>query len=168
MSRSTTTKPPRLRSGCCAARWAGSAPAASALNVSCLTTAPAISRTCGAIRALSCKFSTSGPAPTANQRQDRTIPPNHGQRMGLRPPLPQRTHLAISPADLAAYLQSPPATLRDRQGPAHHTADQPAWASTSPCLLLHGLDADRYLEIGIVQLELASGHVLGGETVQER
>jgi DNA-binding MarR family transcriptional regulator len=36
--------------------------------------------------------------------------------MGLRTPLPQRTNSTISPASLAAYLQSPPATLRDRQG----------------------------------------------------
>jgi len=29
---------------------------------------------------------------------------------------------------LATHLQSPPATLSDRQGPAHHAVDQPAWA----------------------------------------
>src|SRR5690349_6476658 len=48
--------------------------------------------------------------------------------MGLRTSLPQRTHSAISPAGLAACLQSPPATLRDWQGPTHHTVDQPPWA----------------------------------------
>jgi hypothetical protein len=42
------------------ARWAGLAPAESALNVSCLTTADATAPAAGVILALSCKFSTSG------------------------------------------------------------------------------------------------------------
>jgi hypothetical protein len=70
--RFTTMKPPRLRLRCCAAQRVGSAHAASALSVSCLTTAavtaPASS---GVTPALTWKSSTNEHSPTdPDQRQD--------------------------------------------------------------------------------------------------
>jgi leucine-zipper of insertion element IS481 len=62
--RSTTTKPPTQQSRSCAGRWAGSGLAASALNVSCPTTADVTDRMPGGIPARNCRFSRSGPAPT--------------------------------------------------------------------------------------------------------
>jgi hypothetical protein len=38
------------------------------------------------------------------------------------------THAPVSPAQLAAHLQSPSATFRDWQGPTHHAVDQRPWA----------------------------------------
>src|SRR4029077_714067 len=68
-----------------------------------------------------------GPAPAGTSPHGRPYP-HHGQRMGLRPLLPHRTPPPLSLDGLAAYLQSPPATLSDRQGPALHPIDQRPWA----------------------------------------
>jgi transposase InsO family protein len=65
------------------------------------------------------------PLPATNQRQDRTIPPHPGRRLGLHPPLPIRTRTPSSPTPLAPLLQSPPTPLSHRRQTTHHPTDQP-------------------------------------------
>jgi len=58
--------------------------------------------------------------PAPDQRQDRTIPPHPGLRLGLQTLLPLRSRPPQSPTRLAARLQPPPTPHRDRQGRTHH------------------------------------------------
>ena len=97
--RSTTTRPPPPPSACCAARWPGSPPAASSSSGSCPTTAPPTAPTPGATPAPNSAITPEAdPAlPAPDQRQDRTLPPHPGRRLGLPPPLPQRDRNAERP-----------------------------------------------------------------------
>ena len=68
--------------------------------------------------------------PAADQRQDRTLPPHPGRRMGLRPLLRLRpTNATSRPPRLAALLQSPPSPLRHRRPATDHPTDQRPWTS---------------------------------------
>ena len=67
--------------------------------------------------------------PTPDQRQDRTLPPHPGRRLGLRPLLRQRDRPPRRPARLAPHLQSPPAPHRHRRQTTDQPTDQPAWTS---------------------------------------
>jgi hypothetical protein len=55
---------------------------------------------------------THPPLPPADQRQGRTLQPHPARRVGLRPPLPERTGAPRRLPRLAAHLQSPPRTHR--------------------------------------------------------
>ena len=68
------------------------------------------------------------PLPAADQREDRTLPPHHGRRLGLRPPLQHGISPTQRPPGLAARLQSPQAPHRHRQAPHPSAVNQPAWA----------------------------------------
>ena len=61
------------------------------------------------------------PLPATDQRQSGTLQPHPDQRVGVRPPLPQRSRPPRRPTRLPAHLQSPPPPHRPRR-PA---TDQP-------------------------------------------
>ena len=83
----------------------------------------------GATPAPSSASPTNDPAlPAPDQRQDRTIPPHPGRRLGLRPALRLRDPPPSRPTRLAALLQSPPAHSAIG-GTTHQQAQQPAWTS---------------------------------------
>ena len=69
------------------------------------------------------------PLPTPDERQDRTIPPHPGRRLGLRPLLRHRDRTPRSTTRLAAHLQSPPAPQRHRRQTTDQPTEQPAWTS---------------------------------------
>ena len=102
-------------------RRPGSPPAASPSNASCPTTAPATEstlwqQTCAELGITA----EADPAlPAADQRQDRTLPPHPGRRLGLRPPL----RLRISPPQRSASM-APPLT----SGRASGRPRRCAWA----------------------------------------
>src|SRR5689334_16872345 len=87
---------------------------------------------------------TNPALPSPDQRQDRTLPPHPGRRLGLRPPLPIRNPTPHSPTRMAPLLQSPPTPLRPRRSATHHPTDQPPWTSQ-------------------LAEEVRAGHVAGGE-----
>ena len=58
---------------------------------------------------------THPPLPATDQRQNRTLPPHPGRRLGLCPVLQLRNRTPSSPAGLAPLLQSPPSPLRHRR-----------------------------------------------------
>ena len=129
--RSAPTRRPPPRSASCSAPWPGSPTAASPSSGCCPTTAPAYRSyawrdACAAAR----DHPQTDPAlPAPDQRQDRTLPPHPGRRLGLRPVLRLRNRTPRRPARLAALLQSPPRPLRHRRPATHHPTDQPPWTS---------------------------------------
>jgi len=66
--------------------------------------------------------------PATNQREGRALPPNNGQRVGLRHELPLKPPPRPSPATLARALQPAQTTQRDRQPATHQPRSQPTWA----------------------------------------
>ena len=124
--RSTTTRPPPPPPPCCAARSPGSPTAASPSSGCCPTTAAAYRShlwrdTCAEL-GITPKTDPALPAP--DQRQDRTLPPHPGRRLGLQEALHLRISPPRSPASMAPRVQPPPAPHRDRQTPTHHPLDQ--------------------------------------------
>ena len=69
------------------------------------------------------------PLPTADQRENRTVPPHPRRRLGLLPPLQRRISPPSSTPGMAALLQSPQTPHRHRQSSAHQPdLKQPDWA----------------------------------------
>ena len=60
--------------------------------------------------------------PAPDQREDRTLPPHPGRRVGLRPLLHLRNRTSRDPARMAATPQPPPAPQRNR-----HRWRSPMW-----------------------------------------
>ena len=114
--RSTTTNR-RHRPACCAARWPGSPPAASPSSGCSPTTAPPTVPALGADLRRAGHHAQEDPAlPAPDQRQDRTLPPHPGRRLGLQAGSTPPNSPPGRPARMAPPLQSPPAPHRDRQG----------------------------------------------------
>ena len=64
---------------------------------------------------------TNPALPAPDQRQDRTLPPHHGRRLGVQEVLQLRIRPPSSSASMDPRVQPPPAPHRDRQGrtPSH-------------------------------------------------
>ena len=63
--------------------------------------------------------------PATDERQDRTLPPHHVRRLGLRPLLRLRDRTPTGSASMAARVQPPPTPHRLREQATHHPLDQP-------------------------------------------
>jgi hypothetical protein len=68
---------------------------------------------------------TDPASPPADQRQDRTLPPHPGRRLGPSPRVPQRIRPPQGTARLATRVRPPPATHRAQEPPADDPLDQP-------------------------------------------
>jgi hypothetical protein len=66
--------------------------------------------------------------PQTNGKENRALPPDHGQRVGLRPQLPLTPPPQPSPATLARALQHAQTTQRHREPATHQPRSQPPWA----------------------------------------
>jgi transposase InsO family protein len=71
---------------------------------------------------------TRPPLPATDQRQDRTLPPHPGRRLGVQTFLYQRTPTSGGYASMDSPVQPPPAPHRDRQDHTHQRLNQPGWS----------------------------------------
>ena len=129
-SRSAPTRRPTPPSGCCTAPSPGSPNAASPSNACCPTTAAAtVPRLARRLRRARHHPQADPPLPTTDQRQDRTIPPHPGRRLGLRPllRLRSRTPSTPSPAGSTSTITTEPTP--PSAATTHQQAEQPAWTS---------------------------------------
>ena len=80
------------------------------------------------------------PLPAPDQRQDRTIPQDHGQRLGLRPPPHLRTTTTRHPHQLDPLLQSPspPASTRLTNLPGQYNSSGSETTTAQDCGQLGG------------------------------
>ena len=74
---------------------------------------------------LGIRHTRTRPPTATDQREDRTLPPHPGRRVGLRPRLQLRKRTPCRPASMDPRVQPPPAPHRLRQQATHHPLNQP-------------------------------------------